>query len=860
MHRLPRLTIVLGLLGALAMFAQAQGVATEFPNYGEGSLGLAATPGTQGGAAAGFWNPAAWSAMDKWEMSLLWNDRDVHPKRMDNWGFALGGNGIGFAMRRNNFTYGGLMAPGGLNYGHVDDYQIAVGGGDGGDYWGLSWNWSKGRTAEYARGRGELERDDYLALGNITRPTPCLSIGNTETIGLHHGHYRGITDVGMRPLKNHRLTLFGDAAYGEKDSWSTLQWGAGMEVQPINGLRVAGKMSKLDPYSQEKTYSLSLGLSLGGTGLQVIPHYDKDQNRLSTSYLLRMGEQQPTVKTPRFFGKKNDVVTMKLKGQVVYQSARLMDKERFALKDMLDRIDAAKQDPTVGGIALNVSDFYGSPATLWEIRQKLEDFKRADKKVYVYIDRGGMNGYAFATVADYLWMDPQGQLALPGYAMGRTYWRGFFDKIGIGVDEWRFFTYKSAFESFSRKNMSEADREQRLALVTDFYNEWQRNVTGARKLSAETLRALVDSLVIFTAQDALAAGLVDTLGRWPDAKDIIKKVTGQKPNLIRSGEVTDVTEADQQWGKLPTVALVYAIGACDMDSGIKGRQTSAYMSKLEKRKDVKAVVLRVDSPGGDALPSDLIAEQMTKIKAKKPMIVSQGMYAASGGYWLSMNADKIYSTPPTITGSIGVIGGWLWNEKITDKTGFTWDHVQIGKHAELGGGIVLPFVGLQIPDRNLNTEERARMEKLIRGMYTDFTQQVAAGRKLDVAFVDSVGQGRAWTGRRALDLKLVDELGTLDDAIDYARAQAKIPAHRRIKIEEYPKRPLFDFSQFMPQMSPFGLRWSGRKGSGTAVSAQQDYELHYWQRMAGHRGLPLLMMDPADMPSEELVPSGSLGN
>ena len=404
--------------------------------------------------------------------------------------------------------------------------------------------------------------------------------------------------------------------------------------------------------------------------------------------------------------------------------------------------------------------------------------------------------------------------------------------------------------------MSEADREQRLALITDFYNEWQQHVTTSRKLSSTTLRALVDSLVIFTPDDAVAAGLVDTVGRWDDAKDLIEKVSGHKPRLIGSGGVMDMTEAEQEWGAPPTVALVYAVGECDMDSGIKGRATSAYMSKLDKRKDVKAVVLRVDSPGGDALPSDLIAEQMTKIRAKKPMVVSQGMYAASGGYWLSMNADRIFSTPPTITGSIGVIGGWLWNEKITDKTGFTWDHVQIGKHAELGGGVVLPLIGLQIPDRNLTTEERARVEKLIRGMYSEFTKKVADGRKLDVAYIDSVGQGRAWTGRRALELKLVDELGSLDDAIRYAREQAKISPKRRVKIEEYPKRPWFDPSLFMPKMSPFGLNLFAAQTAGGKASVERDYELRFWQRMAQHRGMPMLMMDPADMPSEELAPAG----
>jgi protease IV len=409
--------------------------------------------------------------------------------------------------------------------------------------------------------------------------------------------------------------------------------------------------------------------------------------------------------------------------------------------------------------------------------------------------------------------------------------------------------------------MSDADREQRQALITDFYGEWQQSVTGGRKLSADALRSLIDSMVVLTADDALAAGLVDSIGRWPDVKKIIENVRGRKPDLISKGEILDEDVVDPQWGKPPTVALVYTIGECDMDSGIKGRQTSAYLHKLVKRKDVKAVVVCVDSPGGDALPSDLIAEQMNKISEKKPVIVSQGQYAASGGYWLSMNADKIYSTPPTITGSIGVIGGWFWNEKITDKTGFNWDHVQIGKHADLGGGIVLPIIPIQIPDRPLSTEERARVETLIRGMYRQFVGKVAAGRSLDTTYVDSVGQGRAWTGRRALDLKLVDELGGMDDALAYARTQANLKG-RRVTIEEYPRRPWFNPEMFMPQMSPIGfaIRMFAGHGESAVAAVPSDYELRYWKRLAGNRGMPALMLDPADVPTELTAPGPSFGD
>ena len=205
--------------------------------------------------------------------------------------------------------------------------------------------------------------------------------------------------------------------------------------------------------------------------------------------------------------------------------------------------------------------------------------------------------------------------------------------------------------------MSEADREQRLALIEDFFHTWQNDVTASRKLTPEALRAVIDSMVIVQPEEARAAGLVDTVANWDDAKDIIKELTGDKPDFISPNEVDDVLFADQTWGFIPTIALVYAVGECDMDSGIRGRATSRLLRSLSKRRDVKAVVLRADSPGGDALPSDLVARQMTEVSSKKPMIVSQGQLAASGGYWISMNGDRIFTSPMTITGSIGVIGG-----------------------------------------------------------------------------------------------------------------------------------------------------------------------------------------------------------
>jgi protease-4 len=854
------LALCLLTLGLCTM-AMAQGTGrTDFPNYGLGSEALSATPSTQGGSAAGFWNPAAYAAMQKFEASFGWNDRFLVDGRLNNWGLFLGGGGVGFSIKHSDLleqipspSNPALMVNSAR---HTDDYQLAVGGGDPGDYWGVSYNWARGNGGVLA------PRDEFFSLGNIYRPYDFLSIGNSASLGIHHGDYRAISDLGVRPLCNYHVTFFGDAAYAHHDNWRTMQWGAGLEVWPVNGVRIAGKISKLDAFDQDKLYTLSLGLSLDHLGFQVTPHYvrqpdagstTKKTKRSSVDYLLRLGGQEPTFEMKRLTERNKRVVSLPLKGRLAYQKFMFFDKDHFPLLEMETMIEKAKHDKTVSGIAMNLSGFSGPSEMLWELREKLKDFKTTGKKVYVYFDRASMSDYAFATVADYLWIDPQGMIALPGFCANRTYYKGLFEKLGLGVQEWRFFAYKSAFEAFSRKNMSEKDKEQRLALIEDFYGVWQSTVAESRRLSPEVVRGDVDSTVVYSAQMALAAGLVDSIGRWEDTKDFVEKVSGKKPEFASKEDVMMHPFADQRWGERPKVAVVYAIGDCDMDSGIRGRYTSALLHKLASRSDVKAVVLRVDSPGGDALPSDLVAQQMNEVAKKKPMIVSQGSVAASGGYWLSMNGDRIFAAPITVTGSIGVIGGWIWNDGFSEKTGLTSDHVKIGEHADLTAGVTIPFIGAMIPDRNLTDQEFAKMRELILSEYKEFTQKVADGRNLQQTYVDSIGQGRVWSGERALDLKLVDQIGGLDDALVYARTKAKLPPRGpKASVVEYPKPGLFNPSA-LGGGSPLPMRLLAMVLGKDKVdlSASDDYELLVMKKIAERPGEPLFMIPPEDLPAEQ---------
>jgi protease-4 len=302
-----------------------------------------------------------------------------------------------------------------------------------------------------------------------------------------------------------------------------------------------------------------------------------------------------------------------------------------------------------------------------------------------------------------------------------------------------------------------------------------------------------------------------------------------------------------------------------MDSGIKGRATSAYLRGLVRDPRVAAVVLRADSPGGDPLPSDLVADAVRKLKAAgKPVIVSQGDVAASGGYWISMDGTRVLTTPLTVTGSIGVIGGWIWDDGFADKLGVSSDAVSRGAHADLFTTVNLPFLG-GIPRRAMNDDELARTKAAILDNYGKFVQAVARGRGLDEATVRGIAEGRVWMGGDAVERGLCDGYGTLDDAIRAAREAAALPTWREVRVVEYPPRPLIEWPSLLPELpSFFGLGdrvngWLAAIGGWTPAEAAApdaalrvgapglgDLDVEYLRQVSAAPGRPLAIV-PGDV-------------
>lgn len=805
------LAVVVLVLEAAQSWAQGS---SRISSYYSNVDFLLSTPGAEGSAIGGFVNPAVYRMMPGPELQFFWSDDRAKLNSLKNWGLFTGVPRVGFGLVRRTMI---VPVTGDQNTEMgVTDYRIALAEGTESMSFGLGYGWSKGYP-------DTSPRDEIFQMGTLLRPSPYASIGITGAIGLGSSSRKCVLDVALRPLRHPMVTLFGDAEIGERDRPGDAHWGAGAVFELLPGLRLVGK------YLDTEAFTLGLSFSFGGLNLSSAPHYDDEKHLGYTTYGIRVGDPRRNI-FDQYFRKKSRYLSMELKGTVAYRKYRFFDDETHTLSGILFDLEHAIDDPRVAGVALNLSGMSVPRVMAWEIREKLKAVRGAGKGVVIFIDRAGMKEYHLASVAHRIVMDPEGMIILPGHLIGHTYLRGTLDKLGLGVDEWRYFKYKSAFEVLSRESMSEADREQLQALVDDFYAVSRDDICASRDISPKEFATWVDSMALFLADSALTYGLVDTLARWDSREDIVASLEGRGKKMVDRDRLAASEFPSPDWGEKPRVAIVYGLGGCEMDRGIKARQLERIFHKVELDERVKAVVFRVDSPGGDGLASDVVAEALRKCATEKPVIVSQGNVAASGGYWISMYGDTIVAAPGTVTGSIGVIGGWVWNKDFGSKIGLKYDHVQAGDHADFDGGITLPFLRFSVPDRNLTPWERQQVEAAIKAMYRGFVAKVSIGRGLTEERVDAVGQGRVWSGLDGLENGLVDVIGGLDTAVSLAKAAAGIPAERKVKIVEMPGKGLFK--------PPFG------QDDNPLIDVRNNREWEYLKVLMDHPAQPLPITPP----------------
>lgn len=805
----------------LALTIQGEARKQFIAPYYQQSDFLATSAGVAGDASGGFFNPAVWGMMSRTEMQFFWNDLKTKDGNPQNWAASFGGNGFGFSAQQ--WSYPTLLDPTKDN--KLTDYNIGIGFGDKEYSFGLGYGWSNGRMET------GFERDQTLSFGFLGRPIRYLSFGYAGHATIHgEDMVRSVVDLGVRPFGTSLITLFGDATMMSDQNFGDVLWAAGAEIEPMLGIKINGK------FMQGGTYMTGISISFGMDVLSVSSHYDKGNSQTFNTYGVRAGFTKPNIVMPLVMQDKN-YLALKFDHRIKYQRYKFFDNDGYTLMELLDLLERAKNDPTISGLSIKITErMTGSIELVWEVREKIKEFQATGKKVVVWFERGGMTQYYLASVADKIMVEPETVVMLQGYNMGRTFYKDMLDKIGIGVDEWRFFEYKSAFESFSRTSMSEADKQQRYELVEGFYNTYRADICESRGITPEQFDHIVNNVVMLSADSLLAYNLVDTTGRKDDIEGWLTQVAGKKKETIGKKQFMMLQADAEEWGVTPQIAVIYALGPCSMDDGINARRLEGVIKRARDNKHIKAVVFRADSPGGDILPSDIVAVELKKTAEKKPVIVSQGRVAGSGGYWISMYGDKIVASPWTITGSIGVIGGWIYNDGLGEKIGLTYDHTQMGEHADLGDGIILPLIGANIPNRNVTIQERANIEKSIRLWYKQFVERVAEGRGMEFDAVHEVAQGRVWTGTAGLEIGLVDELGGMEKAIDMAFEAADLKRNRPYKLIEMPGKGKFDVSMFAPKLfgveNPFGGKF-----------VETD-EMRYYRMMLNANSRPWTMLPP----------------
>ncbi len=462
------------------------------------------------------------------------------------------------------------------------------------------------------------------------------------------------------------------------------------------------------------------------------------------------------------------------------------DASSISLKATLDAINQAAKDKRVVALYLHGKVTGGAGyATLKEIRRALQGFRAAGKKIIAYDLDWSERDYYLTSVADTIVLHPFGSLELNGFSSEGTFFAGALQKYGIGVQVTRVGKHKSAVEPFLLTKRSPENRQQTQQLLGDLWSEFATAVEQERKVPPQQLQAIADNKAILEPDEALRQRLITKVGYEDEVFEQLKQLSTEDDNSFRRINLQTYarvaqTELQKKGGSGDKIAIVYAEGDIvdgkgDFDQ-VGGDRFARLLRKIRQDDDVKAVVLRVNSPGGSAVASDVIQREMILTRKVKPVVVSMGAVAASGGYWISTYSDRIFAEPNTITGSIGVFGLLPNVQELANRNGVTWDSVKTGR-----------FADIQTITRPKTPQELALIQKSVDRIYDQFLNKVAESRKLPRAKVAEIAQGRVWSGKQAKALGLVDELGGLEAALQEAAKRANLGD--QWQVEEYPAPP-----------------------------------------------------------------------
>ncbi|MEN3046374.1 MAG: signal peptide peptidase SppA [Candidatus Hydrothermales bacterium] len=621
----------------------------------------------------------------------------------------------------------------------------------------------------------------FYTLGLMVRPFSNFSIGLKSV--LHKGYREDVLGFALKPLTD-RVTLSVDLRF-KKDTLDFYNFLA--SIEPIEGILFNFNVETCKGFYKDNTrYMFGVEFSFGNGILSYL--VDRDEKEMSLGIIASREIY------PKFFKVKNKWIEVRLKD--FYPEERkpagfLSFKIRESFYDLISGFERILKDDEIEGVIIYFENPYFSRAQAEELRKIIK--KISEKKITVsYGESFSEDNYYIASACDKVVIPKEGYIILNGPYAEKLYFKRLFDKVGIKAQFERIAEYKSAVEPFTREDMSKEDSVQISLFLKRILDKEAEDISSSRNISKDTLLKLMEMEVFFNSDEALKEKLIDTVAYENEVIDIAKKWFSKKKIKKVSYKRWDERKFLKREfvDTRPKIAILSLEGAIvEGESGenplpliggkmLGSKTVQQMLEEIEKDKGIKAVVIRVNSPGGSALASDIIWNSLRKLKEKKKVVVSMGQYAASGGYYISSPADYIVANYTTLTGSIGILGGKISVDKMFEKIGITVDRVKALKHSDAFSIF-----------REFSEEEIKGLKEELNWGYKIFIKRVASSRNLKEVYVDSIGKGRIWSGYDAKDLKLVDEVGGILEAIEIAKKLSGIK--KDFKVIMYPRVDLF---------------------------------------------------------------------
>jgi protease-4 len=675
----------------------------------------------------------------------------------------------------------------------TNKYTLSLGGRLGRNvYLGGSYAWLSSDVRD-------LDRGSTWSLGVLWRPHRMVSLGILGR-DLNSPTYHGTTfkpiveaSLGYRPF-DERLTVFTNVFLRDRKLEVRTIEGDLVETQPKSffnfglGVRPWPGINLLGTCDQDGNWSISLGLPSGNGVMGTALTSEKDSHPYRPQTYGVVGVTTSSFWYESVLNPIKRYVEIDMSGSIGEAPPRFSifggAGARYTTRELLEKIDRAARSREVSAILIRMGDISTSAAIADELRQALMEFRAAGKKVVVYTNTPENREYYVATAADYVVLAPNGYLGLNGMKLDVTFLGGTLDKIGVKPYYARVGKYKSATEQVADTAFSEPAREALNDVLDDFYAKFVEDIAAGRGLSENAVRSMIDKGP-YVPEEALRLGLVDRLAYADEIPDIMKEIVGKPSYRLPYGEFARRKPPQPRWDEPPVIGIVYGEGAIleggnrdePVIGGVMGPKTiAAAFRSMREDKAVKAVIFRIDSPGGEMSAADQIRREVELTAREKPVIVSMSGMAGSGGYHIACNGTRILADEATITGSIGVINMWFHTRELYEKLGLSREILSRGRNADI------------FPSWSEVTEEDMEMARYFTDTYYDkFIDDVASGRGMDVEAVHDVAQGRIWSGKSAVGIGLVDRIGGLTEAIRLAREDAGIPAGEEVTFRVLPR-------------------------------------------------------------------------